>query len=55
MDELKNLLNAIGATTEMVSIFRTGLRNQGIPDEEAIELTKAFMHEILSLKKHKED
>ena len=55
MDEFKNILNAIGAMAEMTFLFRDTLRSKGVPDEEAIELTKAYMHEILSLNKHKED
>lgn len=55
MDEFRSLINAIGAMAEMTVIFRAGLRNQGVPDDEAMQLTQAFMHEILSLNQHKED
>ena len=55
MDELKKLIHAIGAMAEMSAIFRLGLRNQGVPDDEALKLTQAFLHEIISLTKNKED
>lgn len=55
MDNLKNLVNALGAMAEMAAIFRAGLGHQGVPDEEAVELTKAFLHEIISLTQRMED
>ena len=55
MDELKNMINALGAMAEMTAIFRAGLRTQGITDDEAIQLTQTFLHEIISLNKNKED
>lgn len=55
MDDFKNFMNAIGALAEMTCLFRDTLRSKGVPDDEAVELTKAYMHEILSLTKHKED
>lgn len=55
MDELRALITSIGATAELVGIFRKELRNQGIPDSEAIQLTRQFLHDILTLNRNKED
>lgn len=55
MDNLKNLVNAIGGMAEMAAIFRAGLKHQGIPDDEALQLTQAFLHEIISLTERMED
>lgn len=55
MDDLKNMINALGAMAEMVAIFRAGLKNQGFPDDEAIQLTQGFLHEIITINQNKED
>lgn len=55
MDNLKDFVNAVGAMTETTWLFRSTLRDKGVPDDDATELTKAFMHELLQLTQHKED
>ena len=55
MDDVKKMINAIGAMAEISAVFLKGLRKQGVPRKEATQLTEAFLHELLQLTKFKED
>jgi predicted hydrocarbon binding protein len=55
MDKFEELINSIGALAEMVVLFRRELESHGVPDGEICSLTRAFLHEILSNNRNKED
>lgn len=42
-EQLKDLFNALGATTEIWLIVYNGFRNSGMPEQSAIEHTQSFM------------
>ena len=52
--ELHQFVNAIGAMTETLSLFRNNLLKQGFTREESMELTRALMLYTLS-QKEKDD
>ena len=42
-EQLKDLFNALGATTEIWLVVYNSFRDSGMPEQSAIEHTQAFM------------
>ena len=42
-EKLKELVNAVGALAEMTALYRKNLAEQGVPDNEAVRYTAAFV------------
>lgn len=39
----ENIMDSIGAMAEMTALYRRNLAKQGVPDEEAVRYTVAFV------------
>lgn len=46
-DGISNLLNAVGAMSEMLRVFYDNLIKQGFSQEEALYLTSDYMKAVL--------
>lgn len=42
-NELQELINSVGAMAEMTALYRKGLLAQGVPSDEAVKYTAAFI------------
>lgn len=42
-DEIKKLIASVGAMAEMTALYRKGLLDQGIPPDEVMKYTQAFI------------
>ena len=54
-NEFNDFITGVGALAEAMRLFRDELLKNGFTRNEAIYLTKAFMHDTFSSNKNKEE
>lgn len=54
MNNLQELIDSVGAMDEMTALYRKGLLDQGIPPDEAVKYTAAFIAAVMGGARHGE-